>query len=86
MELAVLRMAQGIGGGLLFANAADIVTDAFPSDQLGFALGTNIMASAVGTFLGVLAGGFLSEAGWRWVFLAQRLRRAVRHGVGLTFA
>lgn len=71
MELVVFRMVQAVGGALLFANSAAIITDAFPAEELGFALGTNMMASIVGGFLGILVGGLLSEAGWRWVFLAN---------------
>jgi MFS family permease len=71
MELVVFRMVQAVGGALLFANSAAIITDAFPSEELGFALGTNMMAAIVGSFLGILVGGVLSEAGWRWVFLAN---------------
>jgi MFS family permease len=71
MELVIFRMVQAVGGALLFANSAAIITDAFPSEQLGFALGTNMMAAIVGGFLGVLVGGLLSEVGWRWVFLAN---------------
>ncbi len=71
LELVVFRMVQAVGGALLFANSAAIITDAFPAEELGFALGTNMMASIVGGFLGILVGGLLSEAGWRWVFLAN---------------
>ncbi len=71
MELVIFRIVQGVGGALLFANSAAIITDAFPSEQLGFALGTNMMAAIVGGFLGILVGGLLSQVGWRWVFLAN---------------
>jgi MFS family permease len=71
LELVIFRMVQAVGGALLFANSAAIITDAFPSEELGFALGTNMMAAIVGGFLGILVGGLLSEAGWRWVFLAN---------------
>jgi MFS family permease len=71
VELVAFRIIQGIGGALLFANSAAIITDAFPAEELGFALGTNMMASIVGGFLGILAGGLLSQVGWRWVFLAN---------------
>jgi MFS family permease len=71
MELIIFRMVQAVGGALLFANSAAIITDAFPSEELGFALGTNMMAAIVGGFLGILVGGFLSESSWRWVFLAN---------------
>ena len=70
LELVILRMFQAIGGGLLMANSAAIITDAFPSDQLGFALGINMVAAIVGSFLGILVGGLLSLLGWRWVFIA----------------
>jgi MFS family permease len=71
MELVIFRMVQAVGGALLMANSAAIITDAFPSEELGLALGTNMMAAIVGGFLGILVGGLLSEAGWRWVFLAN---------------
>ncbi len=63
MELVIFRMVQAVGGALLFANSAAIITDAFPSEQLGFALGTNMMASIVGGFLGILVGGLLVRSG-----------------------
>ncbi len=71
LELVILRMFQAIGGALLMANSAAIITDAFPSEQLGFALGINMVAAIVGSFFGIIAGGLLSEIGWRWVFLAN---------------
>jgi MFS family permease len=71
LELVILRMFQAVGGALLMANSAAIITDAFPSDQLGFALGINMVAAIVGSFLGIVVGGLLSQLGWRWVFLAN---------------
>ncbi|MGO8875195.1 MAG: MFS transporter [Acidimicrobiales bacterium] len=71
LELIGLRMFQAIGGALLMANSAAIITDAFPAEQLGLALGMNMVAGILGSFLGVLAGGLLSQIGWRWVFLAN---------------
>ena len=71
IELIVLRMVQAVGGALLMANSAAIITDAFPARQLGLALGTNMIAGIVGSFLGILAGGLLSQVGWRWVFLVN---------------
>jgi len=71
LELVILRMFQAIGGALLMANSAAIITDAFPAEQLGFALGMNMVAAIVGSFLGIVAGGLLAEVGWRWVFLAN---------------
>jgi MFS family permease len=71
LELVILRMVQAVGGALLMANSAAIITDAFPAEQLGFALGMNMVVGIMGSFLGILVGGLLSQVGWRWVFLAN---------------
>ncbi len=71
LELVLMRMFQAIGGALLMANSAAIITDAFPTEQLGLALGTNMVAAIFGGFFGILAGGLLSQVGWRWVFLVN---------------
>src|SRR5436305_2145180 len=67
-ELIVWRILQGIGGSFLFANAAAIVTDAFPREQLGLAVGTNTMVAAIGLVIGAELGGALVTFGWSWVF------------------
>src|SRR5215210_451785 len=67
-ELILWRILQGIGGALLFANAAALVTDAFPRAQLGLAMGTNTMVAAVGLALGPVLGGVLVSFHWQWVF------------------
>src|SRR4051812_32478373 len=67
-ELIIWRVAQGIGGAFLFANAGAIVTDAFPKDQLGLAMGTNTMVAAVGLVIGPVLGGALVAISWHWVF------------------
>jgi EmrB/QacA subfamily drug resistance transporter len=69
IELIAMRVVQGIGGAFLFANSAAILTDAFPENQRGMALGLNQVAGIAGSFLGIVVGGLLSEVGWRWVFL-----------------
>jgi EmrB/QacA subfamily drug resistance transporter len=66
--LIVWRIVQGIGGAFLFANAAAIVTDAFPREQLGLAMGTNTMVAAVGLVIGPVLGGALVAISWHWVF------------------
>ena len=67
-ELILWRIAQGIGGAFLFANAGAIVTDAFPKEQLGLAMGTNTMVAAVGLVIGPVLGGALVAISWHWVF------------------
>jgi EmrB/QacA subfamily drug resistance transporter len=67
-QLILWRILQGIGGSFLFANAAAIVTDAFPRNQLGLAMGTNTMVAAVGLVIGPVLGGALVAISWPWVF------------------
>jgi EmrB/QacA subfamily drug resistance transporter len=67
-ELILWRILQGIGGAFLFANSAAIVTDAFPKEQLGLAMGTNTMVAAVGLVIGPVLGGALVAISWPWVF------------------
>ena len=62
------RVLQAIGGSMLMANSAAILTDAFPADQRGFALGTNQVAGLAGMFVGLVAGGLLAAIDWRAVF------------------
>jgi EmrB/QacA subfamily drug resistance transporter len=67
-ELLLWRVLQGVGGAFLFANAAAIVADAFPREQLGLAMGTNTMVAAVGLVIGPVLGGALVSIDWQWVF------------------
>jgi EmrB/QacA subfamily drug resistance transporter len=67
-QLILWRIVQGIGGAFLFANSAALVTDAFPREQLGLAMGTNTMVAAVGLVLGPVLGGALVELSWHWIF------------------
>lgn len=69
MEIIVMRMIQGVGGAMLMANSAAILTDAFPSDERGMALGINMIAALAGSFIGLILGGVLASIHWRWVFL-----------------
>jgi MFS family permease len=71
VELIVLRMVQAVGGAMVMASSAAILTDAFPSDQRGFALGINMMAGMAGSFLGIVVGGILAAINWRFIFLVN---------------
>src|SRR5882762_8906913 len=62
------RVIQGVGGAMLMASSSAILTDAFPANQRGMALGVNMVAAVAGSFLGLLIGGFLSEWHWKAVF------------------
>lgn len=67
-ELILWRIVQGAGGAFLFANSTALVTDAFPREQLGLAMGTNTMVAAVGLVIGPVLGGALVSISWHWVF------------------
>ena len=67
-QLILWRIVQGVGGAFLFANAAALVTDAFPKKELGLAMGTNTMVAAVGLVIGPVLGGALVAISWHWVF------------------
>ena len=69
--LIVMRVLQGVGGALLMANSSAIITDAFPVDQRGLALGLNMVAGIAGSFLGLVIGGVLAPIDWRLVFLVS---------------
>src|SRR5437660_6337270 len=69
--LILMRVGQGVGGALLFANSSAILTDAFPHDQRGLALGVNSIAAIAGSFLGLVLGGVLAPVAWRLVFLVS---------------
>ncbi|HVV25947.1 MAG TPA: MFS transporter [Candidatus Saccharimonadales bacterium] len=63
-----MRIIQGLGAALLFANSTAILTDAFPANQRGLALGINTIAGIGGSFIGLLVGGLLADLHWRLVF------------------
>jgi EmrB/QacA subfamily drug resistance transporter len=67
-QLILWRVLQGVGAALLFANASALVTDAFPPQELGRAMGTNVMVAAIGLVLGPVLGGALVSISWHWVF------------------
>jgi len=69
IELIFFRIIQGIGGAFLFANSAAIITDAFPYNERGKALGINGVAFLVGSLVGLVLGGILATYDWRLVFL-----------------
>jgi EmrB/QacA subfamily drug resistance transporter len=66
--LILWRILQGVGGAFLFANAGALVTDAFPKQELGLAMGTNVMVGAIGLVIGPVLGGALVAIAWPWVF------------------
>jgi EmrB/QacA subfamily drug resistance transporter len=66
--LIAMRVVQGIGGAMIMANSTAILTDAFPADQRGMALGINSVAGIAGSFIGLVAGGLLATVDWHLIF------------------
>jgi MFS family permease len=66
-----IRILQGVGGAMLMANSSAILTDAFPANERGLALGLNQVAAIAGSFIGLVLGGVLGPIGWRYVFLVS---------------
>jgi MFS family permease len=69
--IIIMRVFQGVGGAFLFANSAAILTDAFPENERGKAMGINGVAAVAGSFLGLILGGVLAPVQWRLVFLVS---------------
>jgi len=69
--LIAMRIGQGVGGAMLFANSSAIITDAFPPNQRGLGLGINNVAAIAGAFIGLVLGGLLAPVQWHMVFLVS---------------
>jgi MFS family permease len=65
------RIVQGIGAAFLVANSVAILTDAFPANQRGLALGINNVVGISGMFIGLVLGGLLAPINWRLIFLVS---------------
>ena len=71
MYLVIMRIFQGVGAAFLIANSSAILTDAFPENQRGMALGINQVAGISGSFIGLVLGGLLGPINWRLIFLVS---------------
>ncbi len=71
LELIIFRMIQAVGASFLFANSAAIITDAFPANERGKAMGLNQIAALAGSLVGLILGGILAVIDWRLIFLVS---------------
>jgi MFS family permease len=71
LEIIIFRIIQATGSALFMANSAAILTDAFPPNERGKALGINMVAVISGSFFGLILGGILAVFNWRYVFLVS---------------
>src|ERR1700733_8619073 len=69
--LIIMRIFQGVGAAMLMANSAAILTDAFPVDQRGMAMGVNQAAAFSGSVIGLILGGILDPINWRLLFFVS---------------
>jgi len=71
LEIIIFRILQAVGSALTMANSSAILTDAFPANERGKALGINMVALMSAQFLGLILGGVLAIFNWRYVFLVS---------------
>jgi EmrB/QacA subfamily drug resistance transporter len=71
LELIIFRLVQGVGAAFLFANSIAIITDAFPANERGQAMGINMVALLAGSLIGLVGGGVLATWDWRYIFLVS---------------
>lgn len=71
LEIIIFRILQALGSAILMANGSAILADAFPHNELGRALGINMVLAMSGQFIGLLLGGILAVFNWRYVFLVS---------------
>ncbi|MFP3223005.1 MAG: MFS transporter [Nitrososphaeria archaeon] len=69
--LILFRMIQAVGGGLLMVNSTALLTDAFPPNERGKALGINQISFVIGSFLGLILGGLLAGYDWHLIFVVN---------------
>ena len=69
--MIIMRLIEGVGAGLLFANSAAILTDAFPHGERGRSMGINMIAGSGGSLIGLIVGGILASIDWHLVFLVS---------------
>lgn len=68
--LIIFRFIQGIGASAYMANNQGIITEMFPREGRGKALGILATAVALGTMIGPPAGGIIvSILSWNYIFL-----------------
>jgi MFS family permease len=80
--LVGFRLIQALGASFLFANSAALITDAFPANERGKAIGINQIAFIGGSMVGLVLGGILASIPtlhigplvlptWRLIFLVS---------------
>ncbi len=69
--IVILRLVQAVGGGFIMVNGVALLTDAFPDNERGKALGINQVAFVAGSFIGLVAGGVLASIDFHLIFIVN---------------
>jgi len=69
LEIVIFRLIQGVGAAFILANSAAIIRDVFPPNEMGKAMGFNIVGLTSAQFAGLILGGLLAIFNWRYIFL-----------------
>ena len=69
IELVIFRAIQGIGSSFISSNAPSMITDIFPREETGKALGINVATIYLGLVVGPVLGGLIVQfSTWRLIF------------------
>ncbi len=71
LMIVVFRLVQGVGGGFIMVNSTALLTDAFPDNERGKALGTNQVSFLAGSFIGLVIGGLLAPFDFHLIFIVN---------------
>jgi multidrug resistance protein len=84
IQMIIFRFLAGLGGSAPLALGGGVLSDLFPAEQRGRAVGIYSLAPLLGPAIGPIAGGFITEnTTWRWVFYATTIADGVIQFVGL---
>ena len=68
-QLIIFRLIQGSGAAMMVVNSVALITEVFPPNERGKALGINAITFSIGGVAGPILGGLiLTFADWRWIF------------------
>ena len=68
-QLIICRGFQGIGAGVMMANAAIVIGDLFPPSERGKYQGLTMAVFGLAAIVGPLLGGFITDRfSWHWIF------------------
>ncbi len=69
-QLIIFRAIQGLGGGIMMANAFVAIGDLFPPAERGKYQGFIAAAFGLSSVVGPTLGGFITDTlSWHWIFL-----------------